>query len=215
MFFEPDQIRDKADLSALGLKHNPVTALVVPRPIAWISTVSAKGVANLSPFSFSGMVSQSPPMLMFCANASHIEGGDKDTLKNVRETGQFVFNIATWGLREQMNASSATAPREQDEFDLAGVQKARCRIVRAPRVALAPVSLECTVVTIVDLPPDERTGHRNTATIGKIVGVHIADDLIHDGIVDIMSAQPLARLGYLDYATCGDVFVMERPISPT
>lgn len=214
MFFEPDQIRDRADWSALGLEHNPITALVVPRPIAWISTVNAKGVANLSPFSFSGMVSQSPPMLMFCANASHVEGGDKDTLKNVRETGQFVFNIATWALREQMNASSATAPREQDEFDLVGLKKAPCRIVQAPRVALSPISLECLVVTIVDLPVDEQTGYRNTLTIGRILGVHIADEIVHDGIVDIMRAQPLARLGHLDYATCHDIFVMERPTSP-
>lgn len=211
MFFEPHQVGDAAGLAALGLRHNPVTALLLPRPIAWISTLSVDGIANLAPFSFSGMVSQSPPMLMFCANTSHIEGGNKDTLKNVRDTGEFVFNLATWDLRHEMNASSATVPRNRDEFELVGLEKGASRIVNAPRVAQSPISLECVVVTIVDLPPDEKTGQNNTATIGRVVGVHIAPDLIRDGIVETMRSRPLARLGYLDYATCEDIFTMERP----
>jgi flavin reductase (DIM6/NTAB) family NADH-FMN oxidoreductase RutF len=104
IFFEPDQLGDVGALAALGLDRNPVTALVLPRPVAWISSVNADGIANLAPFSFSGMVSQSPPMVMFCANATHVDGGEKDTLKNVRATGEFDFNIATFELRHQMNA---------------------------------------------------------------------------------------------------------------
>ena len=211
IFFEPDQLRDAGALAALGLDRNPVTALVLPRPIAWISTLGADGTANLAPFSFSGMVSQSPAMVMFCANASHMDGGEKDTLKNVRATGEFVFNIATYELRHQMNASSAPVGRGKDEFDLVGLEKADSRIVKPPRVAQSPISLECKVVTIIDLPADEVTGQRNYATFGRIVGVHVKRDLIREGRVDIMQSRPLARLGYLDYATCQDVFTMERP----
>lgn len=211
LFFEPDQLRDAEVLAALGLDRNPVTALVLPRPIAWVSTLGADGTANLAPFSFSGMVSQSPAMVMFCANASHIDGGEKDTLKNVRATGEFVFNIATFELRHQMNASSAPLERGKDEFDLIGLEKAASRIVKPPRVAQSPVSLECSVVTIVDLPADEVTAQRNCLTIGRILGVHVKQELIRDGKIDIMRSQPLARLGYLDYATCQDVFTMVRP----
>lgn len=211
LFFQPDQLRDAGVLSALGLEHNPITALVLPRPIAWISTLSTEGVANLAPFSFSGMVSQSPAMVMFCANASHVDGGEKDTLKNVRASGEFVFNLATFDLRHHMNASSAPVGRGKDEFDLVGLEKADSRIVKPPRVAQSPISIECSVVTIVDLPVDEVTGQRNSLTIGRMLGVHVKRDLIREGKIDIMKSQPLARLGYLDYATCQDVFTMERP----
>lgn len=213
IFIEPDQLASADALAALGLAHNPITALLVPRPIAWISTVSAAGVANLSPFSFCGMVSQAPPMLMFCANASHGEGGDKDTLRNVRETGEFVFNLATWDLRNEMNASSAMIARASDEFEHAGLEKSSCRFVKASRVARSPIALECVVVSIVDLPPDERSGQRNTATIGRVIGIHVDSGLVRDGIIDVMQSQPLARLGYLDYATCTDIFTMPRPSS--
>lgn len=211
IFFEPDKLRDAEALASLGLERNPVTALVLPRPIAWVSTLSEEGIANLAPFSFSGMVSQSPAMVMFCANATHIDGGEKDTLKNVRATGEFVFNIATFELRHQMNASSAPLERGIDEFDLVGLKKAVSRIVKPPRVAQSPISLECKVVTIIDLPVDEVTGQGNYATIGRVVGVHVKEDLIREGRIDIMQSRPLARLGYLDYATCQDVFTMERP----
>ena len=211
LFFQPDQLRDAGVLAALGLKHNPITALVLPRPIAWISTLSTEGVANLAPFSFSGMVSQSPAMVMFCANASHVDGGEKDTLRNVRASGEFVFNLATFDLRHHMNASSAPVQRGKDEFDLVGLEKADSRIVKPPRVAQSPISIECSVVTIVDLPVDEVTGQRNSLTIGRMLGVHVKRDLIREGKIDIMKSQPLARLGYLDYATCQDVFTMERP----
>jgi flavin reductase (DIM6/NTAB) family NADH-FMN oxidoreductase RutF len=211
IFFEPDQLGDVGALAALGLDRNPVTALVLPRPVAWISSVNADGIANLAPFSFSGMVSQSPPMVMFCANATHVDGGEKDTLKNVRATGEFVFNLATFELRHQMNASSAPLERGRDEFDLVGLEKAASRLVKPPRVARSPISLECKVVTVIDLPADEATGQRNYATIGRIVGVHVKRDLIQNGKIDIMQTRPLARLGYLDYATCDEVFTMQRP----
>lgn len=211
LFFEPSQVRTAEGLRFLGLSHNPMTALVVPRPIGWISTRSVAGVANLAPFSFTNMVSQQPPMMMFCANAVHAEGGEKDSLKNARETGEFVFNLATYDLKAHMNESSATLAREVNEFEAVGLTEAPCKYVQAPRVMESPVSLECQVVQILSLPKDEITGLPNTMTIGKIIGVHIRRDIIRDGLVDTNQVRPLARLGYLDYGTCGDVFAMGRP----
>ncbi|RZS86590.1 flavin reductase (DIM6/NTAB) family NADH-FMN oxidoreductase RutF [Pigmentiphaga kullae] len=160
------------------------------------------------------MVSQNPPMVMFCANAVHEEGGDKDSLKNARETGEFVYNLATFDLREQMNESSATLSRHVNEFEHAGLTEAECRYVSAPRILESPVSLECKVAKIVDLPRTSEAGLPNTMTIGRVVGVHLHKSLIRDGLVDTLGVMPLARLGYLDYGTCGNVFVMDRPASP-
>jgi flavin reductase (DIM6/NTAB) family NADH-FMN oxidoreductase RutF len=210
-FIDPDVIADPHRLAELGLRHNPVTALVVPRPIGWISTLSVDGVANLAPFSFFNMVSQSPPMVMFCANASHADGEEKDSLRNARETGEFVANLATWELREQMNRSSCPAPRGIDEFEVAGLTKAASQVVKAPRVAESPISIECRVVKIIDLPKDKRSGSANTVTFGRIVGVHVQRTLIVDGKLRSQDALPLARLGNLDYSVLGEVFEMRRP----
>jgi flavin reductase (DIM6/NTAB) family NADH-FMN oxidoreductase RutF len=214
LFLDTDRLTNRDSMAALGLSHSPVTSLVVPRPIGWISTLSRAGVANLAPFSFFNMVSQSPPMVMFCANAAHSDGGDKDSLRNARETGEFVANLATWDLREKMNITSSPAPRGMDEFQVAGLAKAPSRIVRAPRVAESPISLECKVIQFVDLPKDERSGVANTATFGRVVGVHIHAGLIADGRVQSHKAMPLARLGYLDYSVLGEIFVMNRPAWP-
>jgi flavin reductase (DIM6/NTAB) family NADH-FMN oxidoreductase RutF len=160
------------------------------------------------------MVSQSPPMVMFCANAAHSDGGEKDSLRNARETGEFVANLATWDLREKMNISSCTAPRGTDEFQVAGLSKAPSRMVKAPRVAESPINLECTVIRFVDLPRDPRSGLANTATFGRVVGVHVRAGLIAGGRVQTGNAMPLARLGYLDYAVLGHIFEMKRPTWP-
>jgi flavin reductase (DIM6/NTAB) family NADH-FMN oxidoreductase RutF len=211
LFIDPGRITDRDSMAALGLSHSPITSLVVPRPIGWISTLSRTGIANLAPFSFFNMVSQSPPMVMFCANATHADGGDKDSLRNARDTGEFVANLATWDLRDKMNISSCTAPRGIDEFEVAGLGKAPSRVVRAPRVAESPVNLECKVIQFVDLPRDEHSGLANTVTFGRVVGVHIQAGLIANGRVQTHNAMPLARLGYLDYAVLGEVFEMNRP----
>lgn len=211
VFFTPEQVKTPQGLESLGLSHNPITALVVPRPIGWISTRSKAGIANLAPFSFSNMVSQQPPMMMFCANAHHVDGGDKDTLKNARETGEFVFNLATYELREQMNRSSATVARDVNEFEVVGLREAPCEFVSAPRVYESPVALECKVVQIISLPSDPATGQLNTMTVGQVVGIHVNREIIRDGLIDTNRIRPVARLGYLDYGTCGDFFVMTRP----
>jgi flavin reductase (DIM6/NTAB) family NADH-FMN oxidoreductase RutF len=190
-------------------------SLVLPRPIGWIGTIGPEGVANLAPFSYFNALSSNPPMVMFCANASHAEGGDKDTLRNVRAAGEFTANLATWALREAMNLSSTPAPRSVDEFEVAGLEKARSRAIAAPRVAAAPVSLECRVVRIVDLPTDEATGQTNTMVVGRVVGLHVRDDLFDArGRVDVMGEKPLTRLGGYRYGVVTEIFEMARPDWP-
>ncbi len=214
MFFEPkDASRDH--LKSLGLSHNPFLALVAPRPIGWISSLSKSGVVNLAPFSYFNAMSSRPPMVFFAANGDHLfAGGEKDSLSNVRDTGEFVCNLVTWDLRLPMNDSSTPAPREIDEFDAVGLTKLPSRLVKPPRVAQSPVHLECKLIQFVELPADERAGERNVVTIGRVVGIHIDDALVANGRVDITRARPVARLGYLDYAVVDSVFEIKRPSWP-
>ncbi len=138
-----------------GLRGNPLNQLVIPRPIGWISSVAPDGHVNLAPFSFFNAVAYVPPQVMFATTGPHRDGGAKNSLANVRATGEFVANLATWELREAVNASSAAAPADVDEFELAGLTKAPARIVRPPYVAESPVHLECVLTEIVELPtPD-------------------------------------------------------------
>ena len=188
-----------------GLAYNPWNALVVPRPIGWISTLSADGVANLAPYSFFNTVSGAPPFVMFSS------AGRKDSQRNIDATGEFVVNMATSELKEAVNASAAVVGPDVDEFDLVGLAKAACRNVSAPRVAASPVAIECVVNRIVELTT--RDGHKvgSEVIFGEVVGIHIADDIIVGGIVDIRKLSPLSRLGYLDYTVVTDSFAMKRP----
>lgn len=193
-----------------GLKRDPFKSLVVPRPIGWISSQDARGRVNLAPYSFFNAVASSPPIVMFSANGVHAEGGLKDSAKNAEETGEFVCNLATWALREKMNASSASLPRGDDEFHVAGLTPAPSRLVNPPRVKESPVHLECRWIKTVPLPandPDEP----NTVVFGKVVGIHIDDAVIKDGFVDVSAFRPIARLGYMDYTVVDSIFSMKRP----
>lgn len=190
-----------------GLKHNPFNALVVPRPIGWISTVDEDGVANLAPYSFFNAVAYSPPQVMF--SAGPFKGGKKDSVRNAENTGEFVVNLATWDLREEMNASSVPAPPHVDEFDYAGLDKEPSELVKVPRVAASPVHLECSYNQTVELAGDG--GHSDYVVFGTVVGIHIADWAIEDGMVDTLKLQPIARLGYLEYGLIAEKFVMDRP----
>lgn len=196
-----------------GLKHNPFNALIVPRPIGWISSQDSNGRVNLAPYSFFNGVAYNPPQVMFSATGPHREGGDKDSLANIREIGEFVVNLATWELREQMNLTAAPAPRGTDEFEVAGLTKAPSRLVAPPRVAESPVHLECRLVKQVDLLTDE-TGDRNVVTFGHVVGIHIDERIIKDGVIDIHVMNPISRLGGKDYARVTEVFAMTRPSWP-
>ncbi len=192
-----------------GLHRDPLNAIVVPRPIGWISTLSTDGRANLAPYSFFNAVAYDPPQVMFAATSNHAFGGLKDSARNAKETGEFVVNMATWNLREAMNASAVMAPHDVDEFAYAGLKKAPSELVRPPRVAESPVHLECIYTQSLELESDD--DDPNTVIFGKVIGVHIDDQYIKDGLVDTAALEPIGRLGYLDYVKVEKTFSMERP----
>jgi flavin reductase (DIM6/NTAB) family NADH-FMN oxidoreductase RutF len=191
-----------------GLPHDPFHSLVVPRPIGWLSTLGPTGVVNLAPYSFFNIVGTRPHYVMFSSAER------KDSQRNAEDTGEFVVNMATWALREEVNASSATHGPEVSEPDLIGLAMTPSRLVRPPRVARAPVALECTYTKTVGLPGIDGRPHRSSIVIGLVVGVHIADEFLVDGLVDVARIRPLARLGYMDYAAVESVFAMPRPKKP-
>ncbi len=192
-----------------GLPHDPFKSCVVPRPIGWLTTVSKDGVVNLAPFSFFNGMASNPPVVVAGINGRQPHG-PKDTLTNCRETGEFVANMATWDLRDAMNLTSASLPAEVDEMALAGLTPAPCNLVKPPRVAESPINLECKVLQFVDLPSDDPES-RNTAVFGHVVGIHISDTVLRDGLVDTAKIKPVARLGYMEYAVVREVFEMRRP----
>lgn len=185
-----------------GLELDPFKALVAPRPIAWISTVSAAGVANLAPYSFFNAFAQEPHYVAFGS------GPPKDSLRNIEATGEFAVNLVSFDLREQMNLTSAHVAG--DEFDLAGLAKAPCRLIRAPRVAASPACLECRLFQVVPLPDDQGAAE-NFMVIGRVLGIHIDDRFIQAGRVDTAAMGLIARLGYSDYVTAGSAWRMRRP----
>jgi flavin reductase (DIM6/NTAB) family NADH-FMN oxidoreductase RutF len=189
-----------------GLPHDPFKALVVPRPIGWVSSIGQDGIANLAPYSFFNAVSDRPPMLMFSS------GGTKDSLRNILDTGEFTCSIATWALRDAMNLSSAAVAPGVDEFELAGLGKADSRFVKPPRVAESPAAFECKLWQALPLPAPQR-GAGYTLVIGSVVGVYIDDAFIQGGLVQSAEMRPLARLGYMDYGvlTPETLFTMNRP----
>jgi flavin reductase (DIM6/NTAB) family NADH-FMN oxidoreductase RutF len=213
MYFETRDLTREA-LKAIGLSFNPFKALVAPRPIGWVTTMDRAGVVNLAPYSFFNAVSSDPPMVYYSANGTHADGGEKDSLRNVRETGEFVCNLVTWDLRHAMNDTAAPAPREIDEMDAVGLEKAPSRLVKPPRVAASPAHLECKLHQIVALPVDPATGDGNFMVIGNVVAVHIDDAYVVDGRFDTSRARPVARLGYLEYAVVNESFEIKRPAWP-
>lgn len=190
-----------------GLPHNPFNAIVAPRPIGWIATRDAQGLDNLAPYSFFNAVAYTPPQVMFASTSTKPDRGDtKDSLGNIRETGVFCLNIVSHALRDAMNLSSGGYAREVDEFAHAGLEKAACETIDCARVAAAPAHLECRLTRIVPLE-----GVSNFAVFGEVTGVHIDDAYLVDGLLDVTKFQPLARMGYRDYAVVREVFSLNRP----
>jgi len=185
-----------------GFQYDPFKAIVAPRPIGWVSSLSAEGRANLAPYSYFNAFSQDPHYVAFGS------GPRKDSLANIEATGEFAFSLATYDLREKMNATSAHVAA--DEFELAGLAKAPCRMIRVPRVAESPAALECRLFQVVPLPDDDGNAD-NFLVIGRVVGIHIDDRFIHDGRVDTAAMRPIARLGYSEYATVTEAWRMRRP----
>ncbi len=193
-----------------GLAFNPFKSCIVPRPIGWISTIGPDGVANLAPFSQFQNLTFDPPYVMFAGNQNTL-GKRKDTVVNSEQTGEFVYNMATYDLRKAVNRSAAEVPPEVDEFELAGVTKAPSLRVKAPRVAESPVHFECRYHQTLRLPGHGLMGSVDVV-IGRVVLVHIRDEVLQpDGRLDILKIRPLARLGYYDYTTVDSLFEMVIP----
>ena len=200
MFYEPPK-------NDHGLPLNPFSACIVPRPIGWVSTVDKDGQPNLAPFSFFNGVGYTPPTVMFCPNGRDLDGGLSHSLLNVQETKEFVVNIATFDLRYSMNLTSRQLKRGESEFKLAGLTEEPSRRVRPPGVAESPIRLECRHVQTVHLPSTE-PGFPLNVVFGQVVGVHISELVLTAGRVDYSKLQPIARLGYRQFAVIRDLFEM-------
>ncbi|MBA1146476.1 flavin reductase family protein [Ectothiorhodospiraceae bacterium WFHF3C12] len=172
-----------------GLPHDPFNAMVAPRPIGWISSRSAAGVLNLAPYSFFNAFNYRPPLVGFASV------GYKDSVRNIEETGEFGWNLATRALAEQMNESCASVEPDVDEFRLAGLTPEPSRVIGVPRVAETPVSFECRLSQLLRLTGADGTETDTWMVFGEVVGVHIASDLLVDGIYDTAAAEPILRAG--------------------
>jgi len=203
MYYDPDK-------NDHGLSHSPFKSCVVPRPIGWISTISPEGVHNLAPYSQFQNLNFDPAYVMFSAGQSTL-GRRKDTVVNIEATGEFVYNMATYDLRDAVNRSAAEVPPDIDEFELAGLTKVASVRVKPCRVAESPVQFECRYHQTVRLAGNAPKGAIDVV-IGRVVLVHIKDDVIRpDGRLDILKIRPLARLGYYDYTSVESVFEMVIP----
>lgn len=191
-----------------GLPHNPFKAIVAPRPIGWVSTVSSSGQRNLAPYSFFNAVCDTPPMVAFGST------GYKDSVRNIEETGEFVCNQATIDLAEAMHLSSAMVGSDVDEFQLSGLTARASNLVKAPRVLEAKTALECKLVSVQRLVDLDGNETNSWLILGQVVGVHIDESVLENGLLNVAKMKPLARLGYMDYSVVDEVFQMNRPVPP-
>jgi flavin reductase (DIM6/NTAB) family NADH-FMN oxidoreductase RutF len=200
MFYEPRKRNH-------GLPHDPFKAIVAPRPIGWITSLSAKGEINLAPYSFFNAVSSDPPIVMFSSD------GRKDSVTFIEETKEFVCNLATWDLRGQMNMTSGTYPRGINEMNEAGLDPARSVLVKPPRVRASPCALECRWLQTVTPHDLDGKATQNHLVLGQVVGIHIDERFIRDGLLDTAAMLPIARAGYHDYfvSTPESKFSIRRP----
>ncbi len=188
------------------LPHDPFKAIISPRPIGWVSSIDKEKNANLAPYSFFNAVADTPPMIMFSITGKKKNSSLKDSLNNIRETECFVVNIVSKDLLNQMNQTSGNYPKDIDEFMLAKLEKSNCVNINVPRITKSPASLECKLFKVLELP-----GFDNNIIIGKVVGIHINDKILKNGIFDVLSYNPVARMGYKDYTIVDDKFELERP----
>ena len=199
IFFEP-QSRDRSIFP-----HDPFKALVAPRPIGWISTVSAAGELNLAPYSYFNAFSSNPPIVGFSSE------GDKDSSTFAMESGEFVWSMATWDLRDQMNATAASLARGESEFAHARLESAPSRLVRPPRVAASPAAFECRVTEMVKLKDVDGRDSGRRLVLGRVVGIYVDERFVSKGRVDSAAMRPIARGGYDEYSVVERVFSMPRP----
>ena len=190
-----------------GLPHNPFKAIVAPRPIGWISSIDQQGRVNLAPYSFFNAFAETPPVIGFCT--SHVR---KDSVNNIDATGEFVANFCGADLAQEMNISSASVAPGVDEMKLAGLEAAASTLVKPPRIARAIAALECKLISTTQLKNAKGDLIDTWLTLGEVVGVHINDAFLKDGIFDTAAARPLGRCGYKgDYVEVNTLFEMIRP----
>ncbi|MEL7164804.1 MAG: flavin reductase family protein [Pseudomonadota bacterium] len=190
-----------------GLPHNPFNAIVTPRPIGWISTRDGTGHNNLAPYSFFNAVAYVPPQVMFASTGVKPDReGTKDSVAIIQETGVFCVNVVEYAARDQMNLSSGAWDAGEDEFSVAQIEMAECTEIACGRVADAPANLECRMTQIIQLE-----GAANFLVLGEVVGVHLRDDCLVDGIFDVLKFNPLSRMGYRDYTVVRETFSLKRP----
>jgi len=188
-----------------NLAHDPTTSLVVPRPIGWITTISPAGVVNLAPYSFFNMIASHPPFVMFCRIPASI------SQRHAESGSEFVFNLATYDLRNEMNISGGDYPENVSEPELAKLAMAPSRKVKPPRVARSPIALECIYAQTVKLVSSNGKTHNYEMVIGEVVNVHIDDAVIVNGMVDMTRIRAIGRLGYRgDYTVVDNIFEMPR-----
>ncbi len=203
MYYDPDVKGDH------GLPHDPFKALVSPRPIGWITTLGADGVVNLAPYSFFNAVSYFPCYVMFSSSGLK-DDPMKHSWRNAEETGEFVCNIVSTELADAMNLTAKHVPKDVNELEMAGLTPEPSEKVKPPRVKEAPAHLECEYWKTIDLPTNNPK-FKHGVVFGHVVGIHINDDIIVDGQVDVTRYNPLARLGYMDYTSVEKTFSMKRP----
>lgn len=202
MFYEPAK-------NDHGLPFNPYKSIVVPRPIGWITTLDPNGVVNLAPYSQFNNLGYDPPYVMFSSGSRVGDGGPKDSARNALLTGEFVTNMATWELRDQINTTAQMVPSDVDEAEMAGLEMVPSTIVKPPRVKASPVHLECRYHTTLTLPGNS-IDNLTYVVVGEVLGVHINDGIIDEnGKIDIVKCRPLARMGYFDYTSVESVFELE------
>lgn len=199
IFFEPES-RDRG-----LLPWDPFKGVVVPRPIGWVSSVNKAGQVNLAPYSFFNGVLSRPRIVSFCSET------EKDAAAFAIESGEFAWSMATWALREQMNATSAGLPRGESEFAYAGLATAPCRLIRAPRVADSPAAMECRVTQVLRVRDLEGGETGGVVVYGQVIGMHLDERYLKAGRFDLAAARPIARCGYDEYAVIEQVFTMTRP----
>lgn len=198
MFYEPKKGNH-------NLPHDPFKGLIAPRPIGWIGSYGEGGIANLAPYSFFNTVSAKPPILCFSSD------GYKDSVRNIDATGAFSFNLVSSDLKDDMNKTAAGVEAHVDEFDLAGLEKQPCHLIKASMVAKSPVKMECVHLETKQLENMSGEKINNFLVLGEVIGIHIDDSVIQDGLVKPQLLKPLARMGYMDYVI-GDVpFSLKRP----
>ena len=199
IFFEPES-RDRK-----LFPWDPFKGVVVPRPIGWVSSMSKAGQVNLAPYSFFNGVQSRPRIVSFCSET------EKDAAVFAIESGEFAWSMATWNLRDKMNATSEGLPRGQSEFDYAKLATAPCRLIKAPRVADSPAAMECKVTQVLRVKDADGKETGGLVVYGQVVGMHIDERFMKNGRFDLGAVRPIARCGYDEYTVVEKVFAMTRP----